>query len=468
MTDETALPEAQQPQPGTLVLNVDDELLDDILDLIHTKSRNELKNIVADLHPADLSAILNRLEPADASYFYYLIPEELSGDVIVELNDSQRSHLLGEMPHAEISELVDKMASDDATDVVRNLPESVARKVLDTLEHPASADLQELLRYAENTAGGIMGKEVAVAPADVTVKKAIQIIRKMAKETHRIYNLYVVDDNGVLQGVVPIEQLLLHTPNRRLRKIMNTEIISVKADMDQEEVAQVFKKYNIVSLPVLDSQGRVIGRITADDIVEVMEEEASEDIYKLLGSDASELERKSPVQIARMRLPWLLATMAVSLVSGFVVSLFNETLSKVILLASFMPVISAISGNVGLQAAAIIVRGLATGHVVIQDWRKAWWREIRTVIMMAGACGATLGGVAVFWSRHWPFGLVVGVSMFAAMSTAGTMGTLIPLASKKMGFDPAVTAGPFETTFQDIIGFGIFLGLATVLLKFLE
>jgi len=466
MTERDIGYQEDQTRP-TQVLEVDDELLEDIRELIRTRSRNELKTIIADLRPADLSAILNRLQAAEASYFFYLIPEEQTSEVVVELEEGLRSRILSEMPHAKISELVDKMESDNAIDVVRDLPENVARQVIQQLEVPAAAELQELLRYEENTAGGLMGKEVAVARMSNTVKKAISIIRKLAKETQRIYNLYVVDEYNVLKGFVPIERLLLHNPARRLSKIMEADVVSVRADVDQEEVAQVFKKYNIVSLPVLDSQNRVIGHITADDIVEVMEEEASEDIYRILGGDAAELQQKSPLQIARMRLPWLLVTMGVSLLSGLVVSMFDATISRVILLASFMPVVSAVSGNVGLQAAAIIVRGMATGHVAIADWRTTWWREIRTVLLMAMVCGSMLGAVASVWSQQWPFGLVVGVSMFASMSTAGTMGTLIPLASKKLGFDPAVTAGPFETTFQDIVGFGIFLGLATWFINFL-
>ena len=468
MTEQNKREISEQDHHPGYVLEVDEELLADIVDLIRTGARNDLKNIIADLHPADIAAILNRLDPTDASFFFSLIPEESVGDVIVEMNDAQRSVVLGEMSHTRISELVGEMDSDEAIDVVRDLPEKVARSVLDILELPAAKELKDLLQYAPGTAAGVMGKEIAVAHRKDTVKKAIQIIRRLAKETDRIYNLYVVDDEAVLRGVIPIERLLLHPPARRLYKIMREDVISVKAEVDQEEVAQIFKKYNLVSVPVVDEQNKILGHITADDIVEVMEEEASEDIYKMMGSDAAEMERKSPLQIARMRIPWLLATMAVSLVSGMVVSLFDETLSKVILLASFMPVISAISGNVGLQAAAIIVRGLATGQVALSDWRRAWWREIRTVLLMAGVCGATLGTIAALWAHHWPFGMVVGVSMFASMSTAGTMGTLIPLVSKRLGFDPAVTAGPFETTFQDIVGFGIFLGLSTVLLHFIQ
>jgi len=195
-----------------------------------------------------------------------------------------------------------------------------------------------------------------------------------------------------------------------------------------------------------------------------MEEEASEDIYKMAGSDAAEMEKKSPYDIAKMRLPFLLTTMALSLCTGIVISVYNQTLSHLIILASFMPVISAISGNTGLQAAVIMVRGLSTGLIPISNWKKIWWREMRTVWSMAIVCGIALGCVAGIWSKHFMIGIVVGTSMFLSMSTAATMGTLIPVLSKKLGFDPAVTAGPFETTFQDIIGVSIFLTLSTYLL----
>ena len=282
-----------------------------------------------------------------------------------------------------------------------------------------------------------------------------------------IYNVYVVDEAGLLVGVVPLQSLVLHSPNRRVYKIMEADAKSISTDVDQEEVAAMFKKYDLVSLPVVDKMGKLVGRITIDDVVDVIEEEHSEDVARLVGSDAEELERRSPYEIAMLRLPWVLTTLAIEFGAGIVIHYFDATLSKVILLASFMPIISAISGNTGLQSAAIIVRAMATGHVSLERWWAPVWRQVQTTLIIGGACGVALGMVGGFWQGKWEFGLVVGVAMFVSVNISGVVGTTVPMISKHLGFDPALTAGPFETAFQDVVGISIFLSLATAMLQWI-
>jgi magnesium transporter len=378
-----------------------------------------------------------------------------------------REHFLQTMSQPKLTELVGGMDSDDAADILSELPEERAEQVLGTMNVEDSSEVQELLRYDENTAGGIMGKEVAVVNAKDTVKRAIRVVRRMAKEQKNIHNVYVVDDNGILIGWLPLQDLLIHTPNRRMHKVMNPEIISVTTDVDQEEVAQIFKKYDVVSLPVTDKAGKLLGRITVDDIVDVLEEEHEEDVARMVGSDADELARRSPAQIALLRLPWVMITLLLEFVAGIVVHFFDQTLSRVILLASFMPIISAISGNTGLQSAALIVRGLATGHVDISRWWPPVWRQLQTTMIIGGVCGAVIGTIGGLWHGGSLFGVVVGVSMFISINVSGAIGTMTPLLSKRLGFDPAITAGPFETAFQDVLGITIFLTISTLLLNWL-
>jgi len=466
MVDEEKDIEQAPTQPRHLI-EVDDELMDDLEDLVRSRSDFLILNILQDLYPPDIAHIINRVDTSEAEYIFKLIPMETASEVILELDETHREHLLQTMSQPKLTELVGEMESDDAADIVGELPEEKAEEVLETMNVEDSSEVQELLRYDENTAGGIMAKEVAVVNARDTVKQAIRVVRKMAKEHKNIHTVYVVDENGVLLGAVPLQDLLVNTPNRRMYKLMNAEVISVTTDVDQEQVAQIFKKYDIVSLPVTDKAGKLLGRITVDDVVDVMEEEHEEDVARMVGSDADELERHSPAKIALLRLPWVLTTLSIEFLAGVVIHFFDATLSKIILLASFMPIISAISGNTGLQSAAIIVRGLATGHVDLNRWRKPIVRQFQTTLIIGSACGVVIGAIGAIWHGGALFGVVVGFSMFISINISGFVGTSVPMISKRLGFDPAITAGPFETAFQDVVGITIFLTIATSLLHWL-
>ncbi|MBI2619371.1 MAG: magnesium transporter, partial [Ignavibacteriales bacterium] len=265
-------PQSPNPEPRELI-EVDDELMQDIEDIVRTRSDFLLLNILQDLYPADIAHIMNRLESTEAEYVFSLLPTSVASEVLLDLDDDHRERLLKTLPPARLTELVNAMDSDDAADIVGALSADRAQGVLGTINVEDSSRVEELLRYDESTAGGIMAKEVAVVRPQDTVKKAIQIVRRMAKEYKNIYVVYVVDEHGILVGNVPLQELLLHAPNKRIKKLMSEEIPSVTTDVDQEEVAQVFKKYDVVSLPVTDKAGKLLGRITVDDIVDVLEEE---------------------------------------------------------------------------------------------------------------------------------------------------------------------------------------------------
>lgn len=455
------------PKTARELIEIDDELMHDIYELVSTRSDYLLLNILRDLYPADIAHIMNRLESEDAEYVFGLLPNDVASEVLVDLDDVHKERILQILSQARITELVDEMDSDDAADILGELSDERAEEVLETMDTEDSSQVEELLRYDESTAGGIMAKEMVVVGMHDTVKGAIRSVRKVSKEHKNIYQVYVVDEQGILTGVVPLQELLLNTPNRRMNKLMDSEFVSVTTDVDQEEVAQIFKRYDIVSLPVTDTAGKLLGRITIDDIVDVLEEEHEEDVAKLVGSDAEEMELRSPSQIAMLRLPWILITLLIQMMAGFVVHKFDATLTHVILLASFMPVISALSGNTGLQAAAIIVRGLATGHVNISRWWDPVRRQIQTTLILGFACGVILGFIGGLWHGTTMFGMVVGVSMFISINISGFIGSATPLLSKRLGFDPAITAGPFETAFQDVIGITVFLSLATLFLQWL-
>ncbi len=446
---------------------VDNELMADLEELVRSRSDFLVLNILQDIHAGDIAHIINRLDVEDGEYVFGLLPDDLASDVLSDLDEVHREHLLLKLPEERLQSIVKEMDSDDAADLVGKLSQEKAEEILETMDVQDSSNVEELLRYDENTAGGIMAKEIAVAHKTDTVKKAIREVRRMAKQNAHVYNVYIVNDDGILIGAVPIQQLLLFAPNKRIGKIMDAEPLSVTTDVDQEQVAQIFKKHDIVSLPVTDHAGKLLGHITVDDIVDVLVEEHEEDVARMVGSDADEMERRSPSKVAMLRLPWILMTLFIQLIAGVVIHKFDQTLTQVILLASFMPIISALSGNTGLQAAAVIVRGLATGHVQINRWKDLIARQLQTTIILGGACGIILGFIGGVWHGTVAFGVIVGMSMFLSINISGVIGSATPLLSKRLGFDPAITVGPFETAFQDVIGITVFLSIATAALRWL-
>jgi magnesium transporter len=358
------------------------------------------------------------------------------------------------------------MPPEHAADVVGELPRDEAEKILQLMEEEKSEDVQEVLEYPEHSAGRLMSPDFVAVREDATVEDAIKHIRDSVA-SERAFELYVVDSHRHLVGTVPLRRLLIANPATAVLAIRDENVVSVPTTMDQEEVARVVAKYDLVAVPIVDARHRLVGTITADDVVDIVGEEATEDIFRMAGSDAAELERRSPRQIAFLRLPWVMATLVIELGAGAVIHYFDQTLGKVILLASFMPVIQAISGNTGLQSVTMVVRGLATGQVQLSRWWEPLRRQVETSSILGGVCALVVGSVGWLWHSA-AFAFVVAFSMFASVNLSGFAGTMIPMLSKRLGFDPAITAGPFETALQDVLGVTIFLSLATALLRWIS
>jgi magnesium transporter len=421
--------------------------------------------LVEEAHPADLAQVLRRLDVRERVTIFRSLAREQAGDVLSELDDETLLQLVQALDEVEVSRILDRMPSEHAADVVEELPAEQAEKILDLMQEAKSEEVQELLEYPEDSAGRLMSPEFVAVHESATVEDAIQHIRKSIRE-ERAFELYVVDDHQHLVGVVPLRRLLIADPRSVIMAIRDDEVVSVTPEMDREEVARIVAKYDLVTIPVVDRQHRLVGTITVDDVLDIVGEEASEDIFRLAGSDAAELERRSPRQVALMRLPWVLATLLIEMIAGVVIHYFDRTLGKVILLASFMPVIQAISGNTGLQSVTMVVRGLATGQVQLERWWEPLRRQIQTSSIIAAVCAVVVGSIGFLW-HSGAFALVVALSMFISVNLSGAAGTAIPMLSKRLGFDPAMTAGPFETAFQDVLGVTIFLSLATALLRWL-
>ncbi len=429
----------------------------------------ELRALLSELHPADLADAMVFLNPSEEAVVFKLLDVTEAAEVLDEVDSATEANLIRATSADRLADILENLPSDEGADIVGSLSKAQAEEVLALTDAETADEIRELLAYPANTAGGIMSVGYVDVPLAATQAQALDRFRELKAAEH-IFYVYVVDKDGTLCGTIDLRRLLTAGAETPVRELLQEDVITVYPDCDQEQVAGIFARYDLTALPVVAKEpaNQLIGVITADDIIDVIQEESAEDIARMSGSDAHELESKSPLQVAKLRLPWIMATMFIELLAGVVIHYFDQTLTKYILLASFMPIISAISGNTGLQSAAIIIRGLSTGHVQLSHWRHAVMRQIVTTLALGGSCAAVLGLIGGIWDRHWAFGLVVFLGMFASVNIAGVVGTIVPLISKRAGFDPALTAGPFETAFQDVVGISIFLTLATLMLHWLR
>jgi magnesium transporter len=421
------------------------------------------------LSSQELADFLLSLDPPTLAHLVARLGQDAVADLVAELDSHDAARLLLKLSRGQAADVLAEMPPDDAADVLEELTPQQAETLLTEMEKDRARALKGLLAYPEGTAGSLMTPECIVVRPDLTAQEALAVIRRAAEEAETVHYVYVTDpQTQKLLGVLSLYRLVFSRPDTLVQDLMTRDVVKVRADAPQEEAARLIQRHDFVSLPVVDAEDRLLGIITVDDVLDVLQEEFTEDYARLVGTDAEAMARRSPVEVARLRLPWLLVTLGVELCAGFVISRFDHVLQQVILLASFMPIISAISGNVGLQAAAIVVRGLDTGHVTLKGWWAAVRKEAATAGLLALAVGSLLGTIGALWSGRTSFGVVIGVAQLTAMLTAGLMGTLFPLVSKRLGFDPATTAGPFETAFQDVVGFAVFLWLASQLLHFLQ
>jgi magnesium transporter len=444
------------------------ELLSLLNDGDEERCRQRIGALLHQLAPAEAVELLRELPPGDLASVVALLGEEELAGLLERVDAAVAARLVVALSRSQAAEVLEEMAPDEATDIVAELEPAQAEAILIEME-PAEADeIRELLAYPPDTAGGRMTPELVAIQPDLTVDEALAALRRLAREVETISSVYVVDGEDHLLGVLSLRGLVLAPLGTPVSAVTLYDPIKVRAEDDQEVAARLLVEHRLLALPVVDAENRLLGVVTADDAAEILEREFSEDYLRLAGTDAGAMERRRPLEVARLRLPWLLGTMGIELLAGLVIARFDAVLRQVILLASFMPVISAVSGKVGLQAAAIVVRGLDTGHVSLRAWGRHVSKELATSFLMALACGLLLGAVGAAWSRRLSFGVVIGGALLCSMVTAGFMGSIIPMLSKRLGFDPATTAGPFETVFQDVVGFAVFLWLASHLLHWLQ
>jgi len=443
-------------------------LLDtDILDLIRNEEWDEVSALLLDAHPADIADVIDRSPSNSQIKLFSLLGEDAKPDVLVELESVAEAEVLEALTNAELSEIVDDMDPDDAADVISDLPEERSEQVLELMEE-GSDEVRELLKYEEDTAGGIMTTDVVALPETRTVEEALDALSHFDQE-ERFLNANIVDQNGTMIGFVDVWDLLREKDKTRtIGAIAHRKFAAATVDMDQEEVAKQVKKYDLVEIPVVDEGGRLEGRITHDDILDVIEEEAHEDISHMVGTSEEDITEPSAFRVSRMRLPWLIIGLFGGLVSALVMSHFEMAIERIITLVFFVPVVMAMGGNVGMQSSAIVVRGLATGEIDVTHTSHRLLREIRVALINGLVCGAILTLLTFFWLRNIHLGVVVGGALICVILVSTFVGTLVPLLLKRFDIDPALATGPFVTTSNDIIGLGIYFIFTTVLLNMIS
>ncbi len=446
------------------VIQVDNELLENISYLLDAKADKSLLNIFADLHPADIAEILNHLKPEDAETAFSILDTETAGEVLTELDEHLRERILKNIDKQKITDIVDELETDDATDIVSELPEQVAEHVLENIDREDSEDVKELLKYPEDSAGGIMTSDFVFVHESATVKDAIKEVRKHADEFDQIYHIYVLNDEGQLVGIVQLKSLLIHPLHKRVKSIMEKDLIYVTPDVDQEEVAAIMEKYDLVAIPVVDENRKMLGRITFDDIVDVIQEEASEDIQKMAGLTEEEELSYSTFRISRNRLPWLFVSLFGEMISAVVLSSFQASIQEIIVASFFIPIVMAMGGSAGNQAAIVMVQAMGSGSLWVKESLTRLWKEFRVALLNGIISAIVLLGLTYYlFDVSLNFAFILSLSLFVIMVNATMIGAVVPIVLKKLGADPVIATGPFVATSNDIIGLLIYFTLITIL-----
>ncbi len=427
--------------------------------------------LVQKLHPGDISQVIQEFNhPDQVRLFALLVKEdrELAAEALTDLGLEQGVALLTALSAHETSRLLQEVETDDRAAFISALPEELADQVLETMRLEESVQVQGLLQYERETAGRIMTPNVFALQEDLSVSEAIQTIQE-TDEFEMVFYLYVVDERNHLVGVISLRQLLLVAPSTPLKKIMSGDVISVTTDTDQEEVADQVALYDLLAIPVVDHENKLVGVITVDDIIDVIKEEATEDILHLAGVEADDTVRGTARSSVQKRLPWLGLNLALALMAATVVYLYEDTIANLPTLAVFLPVVAGMGGNSGTQALTLTVRSLALGEISWKNIRDLFTKELLVGISNGLALGLLSGGVGYVWSEgNLSVGLALACAMLCTILFSGILGTLIPMVLNRAGIDPAVSSGIFLHTLTDVIGFFSFLGLATVFLGVLE
>ena len=469
MADQPQLPGDTAPKPMPVQTGALDATVSTFRAAIAGGDFQRAGRIAAALPPADLRDALWGLTPEETVALYNGLGDEPLAALVERLEPEDAGDVLRRLPNAGAADVLDELAPDDAADVIEAIKAEMPERAQPILvEMDRAGDVQPLLAYLPDTAGGRMTTDFLAVRPEATAEEAIGALRERARDGEFRSYVYVTDEDNRLVGVVPLYRLVLVDPATRIADFIVRDPVRVRGTDDQEEVARVFRERRFLAVPVVDLEGRLIGVVTGDDIADVMEQEATEDMYRMAGIGVKERATSPMLESARRRVPWLAFNMAWSLGSAFVVSLFQHTIERAAVLAVFMPVIAGQAGNAGIQTATIVIRSLALGDVTPRDTMRVLLREWGVGLIKGGVFGLALGLIAWFWKGNPMLGVVAGVSLFLNIAiVASTTGVLLPMALRRLGIDPATIAGVFDTMLSDLMGNLIYLGLATMFIQWL-
>ena len=444
-----------------------DEYLEHIRRIIEADHAEEARKELAGLHPADIAELYKNLSIGEAEYLYRLLDEETAADVLMELDEDDRLKLIADMPAEEIAKQIDHLDTDDAVDLIQQLDQDEREEILSHIDDVEQAgDIIDLLKYDEDTAGGLMGTEMIVVNENWSMPECIKQMRLQAEDMDEIYYVYVVDNEDRLRGTFPLKKMLTHPSVSKIKHVMETDPVSVKVDTPIDEVALDFEKYDLVAMPVVDSIGRLLGRITVDDVMDQVRE-ASERDYQLASGISSDVDADDSVFAqTKARIPWLLVGIGSGLLASMILGTFESQLQAVTALALFIPIIGGTGGNVGVQASAIVVQGLANGTLDVRHFAAQLGKEIIIGLLNATVLTAVVMAYNLLtMPGDFAVTISVGLSLFVVVMFASILGTVVPLTLEKLHINPALATGPFIQISNDIVGLLIYVQIATFCLS---
>jgi magnesium transporter len=439
-----------------------ESILEEIRGALTENDWERATKIVEALRPPDQADVFEELSPETQSELLPRLDPEDSADILEELEDEDAAEIAQRLDSDDLVRILDKMEPDEAADLLGDIPQEQVDEALQAVED--ADELRTLLVHSDDTAGGLMTSAEVVLHKDMTVGEAIDLLRSERPDTETVYYLFVVDDQNRLVGVVSLRQLIIASPSITIGEIMDSEVISILAEADQEEAARLMARYDLIALPVLDSEMRLLGVITHDDLVDVLEQEATEDIYRLGGVPDEAKEDVSVGSSLRTRLPWLVLNLATAMVSGVVLSIFESTIAAAAVLAAFFPIVAGVSGSAGTQTLTVTVRGMALGEISRRNGTRILLREMAIGVANGVVIGLLVALIAFVWKDEPVLGFVVGTAVLMNMIAAGFAGFLVPMTLQLVKIDPALASPVLVTTFTDTMGYFIYLGLATIVI----
>ncbi len=457
---------SEERQESASRQQINNELL---MEALYSEKIDDFRAEFLDLHPYDQAEFFSELDDEDrAKVYIFLSPEEMA-DLFenLEADEEDFKDVLAQMNPNYAADMLSNMYADDAVDVLNELDKDQVASYLTIMDEEAAQEIKDLLHYEEYTAGSIMTTEFIAISANQTVRSAMYILKKEAPQAETIYYIFVIDEDKRLAGVISLRDLIVADDETMIAEVMNDRVVSVSVGEDQEEVARMMRDYNFLALPVVDFQNHLLGIITVDDIIDVMEEEASDDYSKLAGIADLDTVDRNPLTAAKKRLPWLIILLFLGMFTASLIGRFEDTLDKVAILAVFIPLIAGMAGNTGTQALAVAVRGIATGDLDKESKWNIILREAGTGFITGAVCGILVTFIVYFWKGELFLGALVGISIFITLIIATLAGSLVPLLMHRLKIDPAVASGPFITTINDIISILIYFGIATAFMSYL-